>query len=300
MVRMEHARTILNDIDNNKPQFCHIAPTAHLNLTSGRSTHLVLAHLIETDQKYVDFYLEQKEKYNCTIIMDNSAFEMYKQQRPMYDSDKLIDMGQRINADYIVMSDYPAFESEKTIESAKQMAPLIKEAGFKTFYVPQSEIGDMDDYLEGFKWGCTSDLVDYIGVSILGVPNAFGEIEATNRLQRFTSRLALFYKLANKPWLDTAKYNNKKFHMLGMVDGPNEVMFMNPFRKFIDSWDSSAAIWLGLNDQTFDESPTGRNDGKFELEVDFNFETSEVGCIAKARSNMQVIDRLVYAYLWEN
>jgi hypothetical protein len=303
MVKMEHAHIIPSDlkrIEASKPQFCHICPTPHLDLVDGRSVHLVLAHLIETDPSYVKFYLEQKQKYNCTIIMDNSAFEMYKQGRPMYESDKLISMGLRIDADYIVMSDYPGEESSKTIEAAEQMAPLIKAAGFKTFYVPQSKIGDMDDYLEGFKWGCYSDLVDYIGVSILGVPNAFGNIEKENRLQRFMSRLALFYKLANSPGLDTARYTGKKFHMLGMVDGPQEIMFMNPFRKYINTWDSSAAVWAGLNGITFDNSPTGLINGKFEKEVDFDFKTMDYGLIEIARKNMSQIDKLVWAYLWEN
>ena len=61
--------------------FCHISPTPHLSLTDGRPVHLVLAHLIEQDQKYIDFYLDQKERYNCTLIMDNSAFEMFKMKK---------------------------------------------------------------------------------------------------------------------------------------------------------------------------------------------------------------------------
>ena len=303
MVKMEHVHTTqsnLDDIESRKPQFCHIAPTPHLDLVDGRKTHLVLAHLIETDQQYVDFYLQQKEKYNCTIIMDNSAFEMYKQQRPMYDSDKLITMGQRIKADYIVMSDYPNDESAKTIEAAERMAPEIKKEGFKTFYVPQSKIGDMDDYVKGFKYGCYSDNVDYIGVSILGVPNAFGWGTETNQLQRFASRQRIYYELATTPLLETAKYLGKKFHFLGMVDGPNEIMFMNPFRKFIDTWDSSAAIWAGLNGLKFDNSPTGLFKGKFEKEVDFNFRTNDYGLIEMAKKNMEYIDKLVWGYLWEN
>jgi hypothetical protein len=292
--------TRLIEIEKSKPQFCHIAPTPHLDLVDGKLVHLVLAHLIEQDPSYVDFYLEQKEKYGCTIIMDNSAFEMYKQGRPMYDSEKLITMGERINADYIVMSDYPGEESAKTIEAAERMGPEIKEEGFKTFYVPQSKIGDMDDYLEGFNWGCYSDVVDYIGVSILGVPNAFGGIENDNKLQRFTSRLNLFYKLANSPAPTTARFNGKKFHFLGMVDGPNEIMYMNPFRKFIDTWDSSAAIWAGLNGIEFDGSPTGLVDGKFEKEVDFNFKTDDNELIEKAKRNMKEIDKLVWGYLWES
>lgn len=299
---MEHARIIQSDLKNieqSKPQFCHIAPTPHLDLVDGRSVHLTLAHLIEKDQAYVDFYLEQKEKYGCTIIMDNSAFEMYKQGRPMYESDKLITMGQRIGADYIVMSDYPNEESAKTIEAAERMAPEIKAEGFKTFYVPQSKIGEMDDYLEGFKYGCYSDNVDYIGVSILGVPNAFGWGTEANQLQRFAARQRLYYELANTPFLDTARWLGKKFHFLGMVDGPNEIMFMNPFRKFIDTWDSSAAVWAGLNGLKFDKSPTGLFKGKYEKEVDFNFRTNDHGLVEMAKHNMQYIDKMVWGYLWD-
>ena len=58
---MKDSRLI--EIEKSKPQFCHIAPTPHLDLVDGRLVHLVLAHLIEEDPSYVDFYLEQKEKY---------------------------------------------------------------------------------------------------------------------------------------------------------------------------------------------------------------------------------------------
>ena len=64
--------------------FCHIAPTPHLNLVNGRPVHLALAHLVETDDNYVNFYLEQKEQYDCKIILDNSAFEMYKRDPVSY------------------------------------------------------------------------------------------------------------------------------------------------------------------------------------------------------------------------
>ena len=87
--------------------------------------------------------------------------------------------------------------------------------------------------------------------------------------------------------------------MLGMTDGPNEIMFMNPFKQYIDTWDSSAAVWLGLNDQMFDGSPTGRLDGKFELEVDFNAKFDSQSLILKAQSNMQYIDELVEKYINE-
>jgi hypothetical protein len=75
-------------------------------------------------------------------------------------------------------------------------------------------------------------------------------------------------------------------------------MFMNPFEDYIDTWDSSSAVWAGLNGIEYDKTPTGLIDGKFELEVDFDFETTDNGKIELAKKNMEWIDRLGLAYLW--
>lgn len=280
--------------------FCHISPTAHLNLVSNRETHLVLSHIIEKDSKYVDFYLEQKERNpNTKIIMDNGAFEMYKAGLPMYSPDKLVEMATKINADYIVMTDYPGEHGEKTIESAKSLAPKFHESGFKTFFVPQSRVGDIDDCINTFRWASlNTDLVDYVGVSILTAPNAYG-VENNNKMQRFCSRLKLMYEMSNSLIFSTLKSKGVKIHFLGMVDGPNEVMFMEPFGKYIDSWDSSAAIWAGLHGIKFDRSPTGLINGKFEQEVDFDFVCTNPTLIELAKQNIEYIDRLAYAYIWK-
>lgn len=272
--------------------FCHIAPTRHLNLVDGRPFHLVLAHLIEEDDNYVNWYIDQKNKYGCTIIMDNSAFEMYKQGRPMYDPDKLISMGNKILADYIVMSDYPGEASTKTIAAAFEQSPAFKKAGFGTFFVPQGKAGDIGDLMNGFKFAVNNpDVVDYIGVSILAAPLAYN-VETGNNLQRFNSRLRMMNSLKERLILNKIRANKQKVHFLGMVDGPNEVMFMGAFANYIDTWDSSAAVWLGLNDEVFDESPTGRMNGKFEKEVDFNFITNNIKFLTKANTNMKYIDNL--------
>lgn len=279
-------------------EFCHISPVPHLNLVNGRKVHLVLAHLVETDQQYVDFYLQQKAQYQSTIILDNSAFELFKQGHPMYPSSKLIEMARKVNADYIVMSDYPAEPGEKTIEAAKKLAPEFHDAGFKTFFVPQSKIGDIKDCIDGFRWASEHpQYVDYVGLSILTAPNAYG-VERGNIMQRFVSRLRFLYEIKETPILHNFKHHGIKLHMLGMVDGPNEIMYVSPFGKFIDTWDSSAAIWNGLNGRSFDQSPTGLLNGKFEKEVDFNFSTTDFQRIKLAEQNINCIDRLCYAYLW--
>ena len=269
--------------------FCHIVTTPHLKkFVDGRSTHLALAHLIETDDEYTAFYSNQQ---NSTIILDNSAFEMYKQGRPMYPSDKLVEMGHRIGADYIVMSDYPNQKGQDTIDAAVALAPTFREEGFKTFFVPQSEIGDKEDYIQTFRWAAQSEHVDYIGISILGVPNAYG-VEKNNKLQRFLSRWKMMRELYDRGLLELAQYHGKKIHFLGMVDGPNEITLMSDLARYIDTWDSSAAVWAGLNNISFDDSPTGLVDGKFEVEVDFDFETGDNELLEIAMKNMNYIDGL--------
>ena len=279
-------------------EFCHIAPTPHLDLVSGRKTHLALAHLVETDENYVNFYLREKEEFGCKIILDNSAFEMYKQGKPMYESSKLITMGKRINADWIVMTDYPGEPGEKTIEAAKKLGHEFKDAGFGTFFVPQSKIGDVKDVIKTFRWASQNKhLVDYIGVSILTAPNAYG-VEKGNKLQRFMSRIKLMYDMKESMIFPIIKDNGQRVHFLGMMDGPNEIMYASPFAKYVDTWDSSAAVWAGLNGIEFDGTPTGLINGKFEKEVDFDEHVFDQSFIDLAKKNMEYIDKLCYSYMW--
>lgn len=274
--------------------FCHISPTPHLNdFASGRKSHLVLAHLIEEDHNYTRWYNKDKvSNPDSVLIMDNAGFEMYKQGRPMYPSEKLIDMGTRVKADYIVMSDYPAEPGQKTIDKAIEMAPELRAAGFGTFFVPQSKIGDLDDLIEGFRWASQAAEVDYIGVSILAVPNAYG-VEKNNKLQRFLSRWSFMHRLRQEGILDAIKQNGKKIHFLGMVDGPNEVILVKEFLPYINTWDSSAAVWAGLNGILFDNSPSGLINGKFEKEVEFDLHVDDNRLIKLAHKNCRYIDMCI-------
>lgn len=273
--------------------FCHITPTAHLDrFAAGRSHHLTLAHLVETDDKYANWYANMPRTDQTVNIMDNSAFEMFKQGRPMYPSDQLLEMGHKVKADYIVMSDYPGEHSSKTIEAAERLGPIFHNAGFGTFFVPQSEVGDLDDLIDAFEYAASSEHVDYIGVSILGVPNAYG-VEKGNKLQRFLSRWKFMEILYEEGILDTIHFNKKKIHFLGMVDGPNEIQLVRQYLPYINTWDSSAAVWAGLNGIEFDDSPTGLINGKFEDEVDFDFVCNDTKMLQLASDNCEYIDCLI-------
>lgn len=278
-------------------KFCHISPTPHLaSYTATNGAHLILAHLVEEDESYRNFYatLDDGKKK----IMDNSAFEMFKQGRPMYDSAKLIDMGKACAADVIVMSDYPKQHWEKTVEAAQAMSDDIHDAGFDTFFVPQSELGDVEGLLKSIDWALENEQhCDMIGLSILACPIALGVNESSHhgegarsdayKLQRFLSRWKILTMLRDRRLLDDRAW--KRFHCLGMVDGPNEIELLREFHRFIYSWDSSAAVWAGMNNIVFDGSPTGLMNGKFEKEVDFNAHSTYDD---KVNQNINYINKL--------
>ncbi len=274
--------------------FAHITPTAYLDLfASGRPFHLTLAHLVEQDEAYASWYASRDTSRSIMPyinIMDNSAFEMYKQGRPMYETDKLIPMAEKIKADYVVMTDYPGEHYMNTVDKAIEMSKDLRNAGIGTFFVPQGEERDLAQLIDAFDWASEAPEVDYIGVSILAVPLAYG-VEKGNKLQRFLSRWKFMCELEERGILTKIKENGKKIHFLGMVDGPNEISLVRDFH--IDTWDSSAAVWAGLNSISFDDSPTGLINGKFEKHVDFesNFKDTSI-----AEANMKVIDDLVTRY----
>lgn len=283
-------------------KFCHITPVDHLDLVKGRESHLTLAHIVdgmegseEQVEKYIEFY--KNEKKNAELsgtpflnIMDNSAFELYKNKLPMFDPEKLLDLAKKVDATHIVLPDHPAHPSMVTIDDARRYAPIFKQAGFGTFFVPQSDVGDLEDLCTAFAWAASSPLIDYIGISILAVPNAYN-CEKGNPLQRFHARWKFMNELYDRNLLQLAAQNGKKIHFLGMVDGPNEISLVRDFH--IDTWDSSAGVWAGLNGIPFDQSPTGLGNGKFEKHVDFeaNFEDTTM-----AKNNMNYIDYLVDRY----
>ena len=290
--------TALNKNMGDPIKFCHIAPTYFLErFTKTNGAHLLLAHLVEQDETYANYYANLND--GKVKIMDNSAFEMFKQGRPMYDSDKLIEMGQRCKADVIVMSDYPKEPWTKTMQAAQKMIPELKAAGFGTFYVPQSEFGDMQGVLQSFKWAIENPDIDLIGVSILTCPIAFEVDESKHGsgdrhkgycLQRFLSRWKMFKALDNAGLLTVGAL--KKFHCLGMTDGPNEIELLEEFKPYIYSWDSSAAVWAGLQGRPFDRSPSGLQHGKVETEVDFGYKHEVQSMIKTAEFNIGYIDSL--------
>ena len=281
--------------------FCHIAPVSYLPFVRQYSTHLLLAHLVEENKAYREFYANlKKDNPGVFYHLDNSAFEMFKRGAPMYESSKLLKMAKLVGADSVVMTDYPKEDWKKTVEKAKDLIPKFKKAGLKTFFCPQSELGDLDGLMKGFEWAINNEDVDYIGVSILACPIALGVNETkfgdgkrddAYRMQRYLSRWAIFSELRKRNLLN--RFTFERFHCLGMTDGPREIDLVKEFHQHIFSWDSSTAIWHAINGIEYDQSPTGLRNGKYEEEVDFNIAAPDTFDIMPRMSyNMGLIDNM--------
>ena len=213
------------------PQFCIITPTAYLKRYAAQSSmHLVLAHLVDTDEQYAEFYANRNRKEFS--IMDNGAFELGESYAP----DKLIELGKKCQANAIVLPDYPFQCASKTIgESSKLIGP-VKDAGFSTMMVPQSQTGELEDWIDGYKWASDNLDIDIIGMSILGIPNALPHIPPAY------ARVVMTQLLIDRGLFNFDKYH----HYLGLNAGPKLELPALIKMNALDSCDSSNPVWMGV------------------------------------------------------
>lgn len=214
---------------NENPQFCIITPTAYCQRYASQSTmHLVLAHLVASDSEYAQFYAHRNE----FKIMDNGAFELGYSYAP----DKLLSLGTKCKADAIVLPDYPFQPAQKTIDESMAVIDEIRDAGFKTMFVPQSETGDVEDWINCYRWASENDAIDIIGMSILGMPNAIPHIPTAY------ARVVLTQILIERGLFNFNKYH----HYLGLNAGP--ALEIPPLIEMnaMDSMDSSGPVWAGI------------------------------------------------------
>lgn len=275
------------------PEFCAIAPIAYSQLVAGRKAHLVLAHLIDRDhaaldihRDYVDVYtafIQAEAAAGAFIMMDNSAYELKKP----YEPEKLLELAQLCGAHAIVLPDYPFNHSSKTIEAAKQFAPIFKEAGFKTFFVPQSQKGDQADWIAAYNWAANGegkDLVDIIGVSILGVPVAFPELDPA------FARVVVMKLLKEQGIFNPEKHH----HYLGLNAGPALEIPSLLRMGVLSTVDSSGPVWAGINTHRYsEECDSYQAVKKLTSAVDFFMPyTKDKRIVERITHNVQLTDEL--------
>jgi len=242
------------------PKFCIITPTQYLQQYASQSAmHLVLAHLVDTDDQYAEFYANSTE----FKIMDNGAFELGESYNP----EKLIELGIKCKADAIVLPDYPGMSQDVTITAAIEHGQRVKDAGFLTMFVPQARFNDSEGWIEAYEWASIdNELVDIIGMSILGIPNALPGIHKAYARVVMTERLiALGIFCKDKP-----------HHYLGLNSGPAlEIPSLINMRA-LTSCDSSGPVWAGICGSEYtmnaDSYMTTR---KISKHVDFNYPSSK-------------------------
>jgi len=251
-----------------RPQFCIIAPTAYLGRYATQSTmHLVLAHLVDTNDRYASFYASRSE----FKIMDNGAFELGEPYKP----EELIRLGRQCAADAIVLPDYPGQSWLKTIEAGEKLIPAVKEAGFNTFFAPQSEIGDTEGWVQGYIHGSKSDDIDIIGMSILAIPNAMPW------LPRTYARVVMTQLLQDRGIFNTNKYH----HYLGLNAGPNLEIPPLLKMKALDSCDSSNPVWAGICGNMYSEMFDSFTTRKIDKHVDFHYPMTDSEYVHRAIQN---------------
>lgn len=240
-----------------------IAPTSYLHLIPEDCTfHLLLAHLLK-DPMYSAFYRKRKQAGDF-IIIDNGAFEMGK---PL-DVDEYYRLVSEsgVVPDVVVAPDYPKCAWEKTVESTIK---FVKEYGkyFDTtktdiMAVPQSEIGDYKGWIKAYSEFSLIDEVSFIGMSILGIPNAFRSLTGTGTIS-FNRIFASLY-LKNNRIINM----DKKHHYLG-CDEPRELLMQKEI-GIAYSNDSSSAFWHAIHGIKFDSSSGSLINGKIKIPVDFD------------------------------
>lgn len=215
---------------DRSPEFCIIAPTEYLDYTVNSKSHLALAHLVDTDPAYANFYANLPDEH--FIIMDNGAFEL----GGSYDKSKLLSLGRQCNADAIVLPDFPGKPCAQTIEASESVMDEIIDAGFLTMFVPQSEVGDLEGWIAGYEYAANNPKIDIIGMSILGIPNALPHID------RSFSRVVMTQILIERGIFNREKHH----HYLGLNSGPKLEIPSLLRMGALDTCDSSNPVWTAI------------------------------------------------------
>ena len=196
-----------------KIRFAHIAPTKHiLHAASNSLAHMALAHLIK-DPEYVENFRTIRDEGGY-VYLDNSQYEL-GYSLPI---ETVLDAAQLINANCVILPDGDLTHLE-----------LVKRAGFDVMYIPMAP-----DFEKDFLQAMFNTKIDKVGLSYSKTSAALGRPRHST-----TSRFDFLTTVGEM-------LPNKKIHMLGMVT-PGEIALMRPFKDLIYSWDTSIAVWAGLN-----------------------------------------------------
>lgn len=264
---------------NSKPEFCFISPTAYLHRLKDSTTHLTLAHLVDNDEEYAAYYATCA-KMGDYIIMDNSAYELLSP----YNTEHLVRLGHKCGASAIILPDYPFAHSSVTVAAANKYIHDFKSDGFHTFFVPQSERGDLVDWNVAYDWAANHEHIDIIGMSILGIPNALPNIDPAY------ARVVMSELLINGGSFNKDKHH----HFLGLNSGPKLEIPSLLRMGVLDTIDSSGPVWAAIMGHKYsNDCDSFQSVSKLKLPVDFSIaKTKDRTTLHRIDHNIQLTREL--------
>ncbi|MNN41404.1 hypothetical protein D3C81_1555220 [compost metagenome] len=161
---------------------------------------------------------------------------------------------------------------------------MFKDAGFKTFFVPQSKTGDREDWVDAYLWASHNELIDIIGISILGVPNAWNNIDP-----------AFARVVAMQHLLDIGEFaEHKHHHFLGLNAGPALEIPSLLRMGVLDTVDSSGPVWAGIQSHAYTrEADSYQSVKKLTSPVEFFMPmTKDKRTIKRVLRNVMLTDEL--------
>lgn len=195
----------------------------------------VLAHLINRDTEYTDFYVK-KCKTASYSILDNSAFELGKS----VEYETLLDAAVRIKPTHVVIPDW-VNNCDKTIELAESFLTELNKTYSGIHKVPFKLIAvlqgtSMEEILK-----C---LHTYAGLKILGHPidTIALPYDTLPDSDYHNIRYIIFQMIK-----EIVRINDFKVHLLGLQNYSEYLLYSEEDKKLIYSVDSSAPIVYGWN-----------------------------------------------------
>lgn len=255
-------------------KFIHTAPLHLLPIVDENKMQMIYAEYL-SNEKYLDYFLNNE---NCETILNSENVD---------DLGNLITLCNKVKVDYVILPNYPSCDTMETIEASMKLGKVFKDMGFKIIYAPQGILGDIDDLIYGFQHAISADWVDCVMISSQTAEYAYN-INDIDKLKH-NSRIKLMYELESKNILEQLIIKNKKIHLHGLNYGHNEIISMKLFKKYINSWDSSIAIQLGIENKRI-------NNEYISDKYNINISTENTESIAQASDNIEYIDNLIEEY----
>lgn len=258
-------------------KICVICPEPHLaDFGSLGDAHLLLCHLVGSNNKYTEFYKSRKE----LKLLDNGLFEFHKAAP----TPEILAKARVVGADVVIAPDV-LYNPLETVKNAEQFMREVKidnskfhSGAIKKNVVPMAvpQAGNRKDYL----W-CYKTLVDmgypWIGLSCLACPNSFKEI--TNSAEVKINRIMAYRELQQAGlWSDKVNH-----HLLGLGSFIDEVNFFAPIKSVVSNDSSSAYLHGALGIRYKDGQVPG---GKRPEKLDFQ-KATEQGTFDIIKANIQ-------------